>query len=670
MIRLDDFSGGQNTYKDDDQLSRKEAVEAENCFVGDGALTPAPHIKSGEPSGIYEDRFNDDDNCGYVVYNGTEYNGCDLSGLGLPQPAAPIVRQGLTPAVIGPSEDGSGNFNSAGDWEQTEFQQTNVWTAVINDTAGVFGDPGTTTVTATDSWVVCDTPEFNITPYYALLNGNPALEKPAPEVDAFGCVIGGTGSDYQTGPGSDFVPKFFTQNTSYAVSFYNEDWDIESTISDITEFEHVPVITHRRWTYGPLQGDTEGKQWFPSGFLGESTVVPANSSTDPAKLRGNRREEVTYTGISHLHQVTVTLPSHHNASHTILYKREGGSLTPVAMLRGGGTVTVRPDGVFEDNTGEDLSTNSQLVNRRPVFTEFVGPPSSLNGIAVNSIGIMVGFSGDTLHISEPNSGFHLWNPDARFTLSYTPVSVHAIYNEFLVTTTGKPLKITGSNPETMIPIELPSLEFNVARKSAVDAGGAILWAGPTGVNAYNGSRVQTVTSGRLSKQDWLSIIDEPDDLVGVAAEDVYILFHTNGALIVDFRPESPSITTWDITATKAVYDIEAGWVYISNGRKFRMHDTLTRTWASQEGKWKTGRLYVGSVNQTFSWMRVHASGTVEITIINDENEQSTYSVTDSMPLRVGMSGQAVRGEWIQITATFHNRIKSIELASSVKELHQ
>ena len=49
-VDLDDFSGGLNTYKDDDQLSLKEAQTAQNCFVGDGALVSTPNLKSGTPS--------------------------------------------------------------------------------------------------------------------------------------------------------------------------------------------------------------------------------------------------------------------------------------------------------------------------------------------------------------------------------------------------------------------------------------------------------------------------------------------------------------------------------------------------------------------------------------------------------------------------------------------
>lgn len=664
-LKFSDFKGGVNTYKNDDQLSPNEARVADDCFVGDGALTPIPEIELGDPTGIDLDRFNDSEQCGYVEWDGDTYNGCDLSDLGLPQPRKPVVSQGDTPAVIGPSEDGSGSFNSVGEWEQTELTQTNVWTSVINDTEGVFGDPGTTTVSVKDSWVVCDTPSFNITEYYALALGNPTLAKSPPTLNKYGCVIGATGGGYIIGPGDEFVPKYFTENTSYAVSFYNEDLDIESTVSDIAEFEHSPYIVHQEWSYGPLQGDTEGKTWFPEGFIGQSTVVPANSSTDPSELRGNRRQTVRYTGTSHLHQVKVNLPWHHNATHVILYMRVGGSLTAVAKGTPGGTLTVRPDGVF--NGGSDLSLDSSLSLRRPVFTLFEGPPSSLTGITVNAIGIMVGFKGDKIYISQPNSGFHLWNPLAQFTLKYTPVSVHSIYNEFLITTTGSPFKITGSDPSTMIPIEMPDLEFNLDWRSAANAGRMVMWAGPNGVSAYDGREVRPITRGRLSYSDWKSIRTS-DDLVGVASEEVYLLFHDSGALVVDMRPESQAITNWNITATKAVYAVEEGYIYLSGGRKFRLDEALTTEDSDTEGTWTSGRIYIGNTNTGLAWMRGFSKGTVDVKIVNDQNQEAEFSISSPAPQRIGFGDDTINGEWIQVTARFHHRVTGIELASDINEL--
>lgn len=664
-LDLDDFSGGVNTYKDDGQLSSREAREAKDCFVGDGALTPVPEVGSGVPTGIDKKRFDDEDNCGYVEYGGETYSGCDLSGLGLPQPGAPVVVQGDTPSVIGPSEDGSGSFNAAGDWEQTEFVQTNTWTSTVTDTTG--DSPTSTTYTATDSWVVCDTPSFNISEYYALAKANPSLAKAPPSTNQYGCVTGSTGGDYSTGPGDEFVPRYFTENTSYAVAFYNEDWDVQSTISNIAEFQHVPYIAHREWSYGPLQGDTDGKKWYaiaPSS--GQSGLLPWES-TDPSALRGGRRQTVRYTGISHLHQVSVSLPSHHNASHVILYSRVGGSLTPIAKTSPGATLTVRPDGVYEGNGGEDLSLSSDLQNFRPQFTYFTGPPSSLNGIAINSIGIMVGFSGHDIHISQPQSGFHLWNPDAVFTLNHEPLTVHAIYNEFFITTKGKPVKITGSNPATMVPIEMRDLEYNLDWRSAADVGSHVMYAGPNGVQGYDGSSVRPITRGLLSYSDWLAISDS-DDLVGVASDEVYILYHDNGSLVVDMRPESQAITTHSLTATKAVYGIEDGYIYLSGGRRWRLHEALTTEYSDTEGVRESGRIFLD--NDSLCWMRVFSRGTVEVIIRNEKNHEMSVSVSNSTPFRIGFGNTPVEGEWITIKVLFRHRVTGIQMASRIEELHR
>lgn len=658
-LSLRQFSG-INTYKD--ELGPSEARVAEDCFVGDGALTPVPDMENGTPTGIDKDRFDDDEQCGYVEYDGTIYSGCNLSGLGLPQPPAPGVTQGDTPKVIGPSEDGSGSFNAVGEWEQLELVQSNHWSSAFTDSDG-----NRTTFNTTDSWVVCDSPGFNITEYYALEKANPTLAKPAPQTNQYGCVIGSTGGGFATGPGDAFVPKYFKDNTSYAVAFYNEDEDIQSTVSNIVEFEHVPYITHMEWSYGPLQGDTAGKTWFVVAPSAPQGLFPWES-TDPKDLRGNLRQQVQYTGISHLHQVKVNLPWHQNATHVILYKRVGGSLTAVAKASPGDSLTIGPHGVFEGNgAGDDLSLESDLARFRPVFTRYEAPPSSLKSIAVNAAGIMVGIKGDTVHISQPMSGFHLWDPRARHTLNHTPLTVHQIYNEFLITTEGKPVKITGTDPATMVPIELPDLEYNVNWKSAADAGSHVMWAGPNGVASYDGRSVKPVTRGILSYSDWKEI-RQSSTLVGVASDEVYILFHDGGALIVDMRPESAGLTKWNITATKAVYAIEEGYIYLSGGRKFRLDAALVKEDADVQGYWKSGRLYIGNVNHGLAWMRGFSKGYVDVVVRNEKNEEAAFSITQPIPQRVGFGSDVINGEWIEVELRFKNRLTGVEFASTLDEL--
>jgi len=222
----------------------------------------------------------------------------------------------------------------------------------------------------------------------------------------------------------------------------------------------------------------------------------------------------------------------------------------------------------------------------------------------------------------------------------------------------------------MIPIELRDLEYNVATKSAVDVGAGVMWAGPNGVAMYDGRSVRPITRDRLSKSDWLEIISDPSSLVAAGSDEVYILFYSSGAIIVDMRPESYAVTKWDITASRAVYDVEEGWIYISGGRKFRMHESLTKTSAQQEGLYESGKIYIGSVNETLSWMRVYADGLTEISISNDEGKETAFSVSEPRPFRIGFGGESIRGEWVKVSARFKNRTRAIQLASTVKELHR
>lgn len=653
-IVIDNFNGGLNTYDSDDGLDSTEGKRVHDCAVGTKSLHPLPDVGAGVPPSVILQKQLEDRGK-YIEYDGKIYtsaegplkilDGRDL-GLERPKKSNMIIKQVNTPGtsghlsgVTGPSEDGSGNFDAQGSWIPTEYPQTNTW--VFTD-----ADLGVSTTTL-DSWIICDNPNFNLTEYYSLLFGNPSIKSAPPTRDEFGCVDNVQScSSASIDPSDTFLPEYLTEDTTYAISWWNEETETESTISEAIEFEHKPVIKTRCWSYGPTEGNITGAESFVN-------ILPI-----PQNLRGDGKKSETFTGTSHLHQVSIkVVGGARNASHAIIYQRVRGEFIPIAKVGAGFETIVTAQTEFSPE-----ATKKNFAQERIFKT----PPANLENLFLTEAGVMGGSIANTVFLSEPFK-FDLFSTDYEFKLKHTPVSIHPFYNEIFITTKGNPTRLVGQLPERMTVIEMPDMEANLAMMSATDMGRRIVWAGPEGVSIFNGSETRVVSRAKLSRSDWKAIIASPTSLVGIGTEELYLLFYATGSLMVDLRPESAAITTLSLTATQAVYDMETATIYLNNGRTWKPSDPNPEKNASGFGFWDSGRVNTKDHTKTLGWARVQASGPVELTITNDLNDNLSVKPSDNQPFRIGSGGGPLRGSWYYLNAKFKHRIRSIELATDVEE---
>jgi hypothetical protein len=668
MINLKNFKGGINTYKDDDQLDKSEARDCRNYFVGTGSLEPMPNKEGDSPSDELTQCKLDNPTCPYVEYRNplTDeieiYTSCDdgklkikdgrVLGLEKPTKNNFKVTQIKTPGspdhypeVIGPSEDGSGNFNAAGIWIQTEYPQSNTWTFTNLDTGA--------TSTTVDTWVICDTPPFNLTEYYSLLYNQPALFKSTTGRNEYGCVdgAGGTFPFYdQVTPQAGGAPAYLTEPTTYAIAWWNEDTKTQSTLSEACEFTPQPVIKTRRWHYGPTSGGID-----TGGFWTTELPVPQDS-------RGSGTRSDTYTGTSWLHQVRITVGGRPtNATHAIIYQRVRGEYLPVAKITSGD---------FDVNATTDYD-DPDLRNIAPVFRDFGTPPENLQNLVLSESGVMAGTIGNTVYMSEPFK-FDLWSEDYEFPIKHRPIALHTIFNEFLVVTEGNPVRLVGQLPGRITRVELPDAERGYTAKSTADMGRRIVWVGPEGIAHWDGSTVATLSRANLSKNEWLDIISDTSTLCMVGTEELAILFYSNsaagsGGLVVDFRPESASITKTDLYTSYAVFSVVDAAIYSVDNWSYKTNQGPP-TSPSLEGYWQSGKIYTGNQDRGFNYARVYADGQVELTITNDKGYSKSFIADRNQPFPIGFDGVPVRGHWLQFELRGKSTISKVQIAEDSKSL--
>ena len=650
LFRADKFTGGLNTHKDADHLSPDEGVTAQDCMVGTGSLQPLPALVTAAPSGACNAlRLKlDNPTWGVVEYGGETYISgdgapriCNGRTLGINKPTTDnfIVEQVNTPDVIGPSEDGSGSFTSLGQWVPTEYPQSNTWVYTNLDTGAQ-----TTTV---DAWTVCDSPPFNISRYYALKQGLASLETNPPAVNEYGCAANTASCSTNTGPITGANPLYLEEDTSYAISFWNEDLKEESTISETYEFKHTPYVRSVGWQYGPLEGHAVGSDMW-------STSYP-----DPTTHRGNTYEHMCYTGTSHLHQVKITVVGlDANATHVIVYQKIRGSYIAIAKLTAGQSITVTAQTRYDD---------LELLKFYAHLTKFEPPPSNLAGLVLAESGVFAGYVGNEIYLSYPFSP-DLWSDDYKFKIPWNVKSITPFYSEFVVTTDGHPVRLIGQTPGKMSVVEMPDNESNLNGRSTFKLGRMIGWASPEGVAMFNGSEVKVVTRGNLSRTEWRAIIADTSTLVGTGTEEVYILFHSNGALVLDMRPESAAMTTYTITATSAVYDITQNLIYLNGDRALSMSFPPPAGKGTYKGIWKSGRIETMDHSQAISVCRVASDGQVLIRVRNDKGEEFAGYADGRQPFRIGVNGGPIRGSWYEYDLEFRHAVRKVDLASSFEEL--
>jgi len=141
-------------------------------------------------------------------------------------------------------------------------------------------------------------------------------------------------------------------------------------------------------------------------------------------------------------------------------------------------------------------------------------------------GMMAGISGNGLRFCEPYSpyawpiGYEILPPDSK------PVGIGVIGQQILVLTTGRPLLVAGSSPDSMdeMPVEMP--QACVAPKSIVSMGSGVAWASEDGLCWYGAGGPRLLTEGMMLREDWRALV--PSSVTGRLFEGLYFGSYDDG----------------------------------------------------------------------------------------------------------------------------------------------
>lgn len=252
--------------------------------------------------------------------------------------------------------------------------------------------------------------------------------------------------------------------------------------------------------------------------------------------------------------------------------------------------------------------------------DWIGPPDDnatlyptgpLSGLIPLAQGVMAGFTGKRLCLSEPFLP-HAWPISYRITLEENIVAIANTANGVVALTNGHAYFVTGTDPSAMTAVRTDFAQACVNRNSLVDMGDYILYAGPDGLCAVEGTTGQVVTKGLISVAQWNADFF-PTTLKAFYHEGTYVAFYTDTSTspdthagwVYDPRGDDASLTTFTTSGT--VYGghtvSKEGALYINIDDRLRKFKGGT---TDKTLKFKSKK-FVTSSPVSMSWVSVHAN---------------------------------------------------------------
>jgi len=348
-------------------------------------------------------------------------------------------------------------------------------------------------------------------------------------------------------------------------------------------------------------------------------------------------------------------PSGRNITHRRLYRSSAGSSSAAYLFHSEFTADVT--GVI------DTLPASSLKEPCPTFG-WDEPPADMKGIAAMPNGIVVGFSGRTIHACEPN---HPYAFPAKYDipLDFDIVGIAVSGQTAIVATNGQPYLMTGVDSMGLTTEKLPYNQACISKRSLVALVGAAIYASPDGLVMVSGTNVSVITEGLLSKADWNAY--NPSSIFAAEYEGRYLAFYTRtngqkGCLVLDFK--SMSLVEFTAAADAVFSDKKSDTLYILQGTSVK--NFIPASGTANTFKWKSKMFRLGA-QTSFAWLQVDADfslGNVTVKVYAGGNLVSTKTVTSLKPVRLQKGRYR---EW-QIEIQSNTRVTSVAVSSTTAEL--
>lgn len=268
----------------------------------------------------------------------------------------------------------------------------------------------------------------------------------------------------------------------------------------------------------------------------------------------------------------------YNISHIYVY-RSAGSAQDANFMRVAKLTIAQPrftDRKLDSELGALLET-----------VDFLPPPENLHGLVGLDNGMLAGFTGSTVCVSEAYLPY-AWPIKYQHKTKWPIVGMVAVNGAVVVCTKGEPYLLAGTSPDAMMLETLATQQSCISKRSIVAMDGFVLYASPDGIVMVTGSGAELISDTVIKPKQWRAM--NPSTIHAYYHEGEYIAFYGdsegNGQGIGGFilNPSRRDIRFFDTYATAGYRDLASDKFYVlmsGQVKKWSEGDALTATWRSK-----------------------------------------------------------------------------------------
>jgi len=370
-------------------------------------------------------------------------------------------------------------------------------------------------------------------------------------------------------------------------------------------------------------------QTWPDGSVEESAPSPPTSVIDVYEGQG-----ITLTGFD-----TWALDGYLTQTYRIyrlLSGTSGGEFCYLADIE-------RAAGEYEDYI-LDGDEDDSPYGLRDVGTDiletddWIPPPDGLQGLTQFGNGILIGFVGNKLYVSEPFVAY-AW-PDAyTLTFDYDIVALGVHNESIIVLTEAYPYIVTGLDPESFSQTILPYEQACVNATGMAVTNIGVLYPCPDGLFLINGTAGKLITKDIYTKEQWAAL--GPENLISFFYDDQYYGFFsgTGTGIAFNFKVD-PYVVDLEVGSS-----ITGGFLHAEDDALYLVDGGAIKQWgvgSDLEYEWKSKLFRTGEFHN-FACGAVVADDEVTFKLYADTVLKHTQTVADEEMFRLP-SGYRAR-EW-------------------------
>lgn len=237
---------------------------------------------------------------------------------------------------------------------------------------------------------------------------------------------------------------------------------------------------------------------------------------------------------------------------------------------------------------DTTADNAIVFNNTIQSISWAPPPDGLDGLVAMTGGMLVGFTGNTIHFCEPNRP-HAWPAGYDQSLHYQIMALTIWQQLLVVLTKGYPSLGTGSTPDMFTFSQVQAPEPCIARGSIVNDLAGVYYASQNGLVTLNYFGMQNQSLSNLTKNIW---IDEfkAEHIIACRHRAAYLAINGTGTgFVIDYTEQRMGIVQLStfLDVISVWNDVYTGDAYMVANDKIYLWDApnqppLTWRWRSKQ----------------------------------------------------------------------------------------